>query len=102
MLNVETQTNPTLRITDIAGMAKLANERRTTLVVDNTFLTPYLQRPIELGAHIVVHSMTKYMNGHSDATGGAVIFTRAEDAESIYFLRRAVGVGTASIACVLA
>src|SRR5262249_25546491 len=81
---VETPTNPTLRVTDIAVMSKLANERNVTLVVDNTFLSPYLQRPIELGAHIVVHSMTKYLNGHSDSTGGAVILTRQEDAEKIY------------------
>src|SRR5246127_4070819 len=101
MLYIETPTNPTLRITDIAAMAKLANERRTTLVVDNTFLTPYLQRPIELGAHIVVHSMTKYMNGHSDATGGAVILTRPEDAERIYFLQRSAGAGLAPMDCFL-
>src|SRR6202008_1917878 len=60
MLYIETPTNPTLRITDIPTMSKLANERHATLVVDNTFLTPYLQRPIELGAHVVVHSLTKY------------------------------------------
>src|SRR5258707_1625762 len=101
MLYVETPTNPTLRITDIAGMAKLANERRTTLVVDNTFLTPYLQRPIELGSHIVVQSMTKYMNGHRDATGGAVILTRPEDAERIYFLQRSAGAGLAPMDCFL-
>src|SRR6202790_4340022 len=63
MLYIETPTNPTMRITDISAMAKLANERGCTLVADNTFLSPYLQRPIELGAHIVVHSMTKYING---------------------------------------
>src|SRR5260221_355449 len=101
MLYIETPTNPTLRITDIAAMAKLANERRTTLVVDNTFMTPYLQRPIELGAHIVVHSMTKYMNGHSDATGGAVVLTRPEDAENIYFLQRSSGAGLAPMDCFL-
>src|SRR5215470_5487636 len=73
MLYIAMPTNPTIRVTDIAAMAKLANDRHITLVVDNTFLSPYLQRPIELGAHIVVHSMTKYLNGHSDATGGAVV-----------------------------
>ena len=83
MLYIETPTNPTLRVTDISAMAKLANERNTTLVVDNTFLSPYLQRPVELGAHIVVHSMTKYLNGHSDSTGGAVVLTRPDDAEKI-------------------
>src|ERR1700675_620349 len=101
MLYIETPTNPTLRITDIAAMAKLANERRTTLVVDNTFMTPYLQRPIEMGAHIVVHSMTKYMNGHSDATGGSVILTRPEDAEKIYFTQKSAGAGLAPMDCFL-
>jgi cystathionine beta-lyase/cystathionine gamma-synthase len=101
MLYVETPTNPTLRITDLAAMAKLATDRGITLVVDNTFLSPYLQRPIELGAHIVVHSMTKYLNGHSDATGGAVILTRAEDAEKIYFIQRSAGAGLAPMDCFL-
>src|SRR5208337_2447765 len=101
MIYIETPTNPTMRITDISAMAKLANERKTTLVVDNTFLTPYLQRPIELGAHIVVHSLTKYMNGHSDATGGAVILTRPEDAEKIYFIQKSAGAGLAPMDCFL-
>jgi cystathionine beta-lyase/cystathionine gamma-synthase len=101
MLYIETPTNPTMRITDIAAMAKLANERQATLVVDNTFLSPYLQRPIELGAHIVVHSMTKYLNGHSDATGGAVILTRPDDAERIYFVQKSAGAGLAPMDCFL-
>jgi cystathionine beta-lyase/cystathionine gamma-synthase len=101
MLYIETPTNPTMRLTDIAAMASLANERNATLVVDNTFLSPYLQRPVELGAHIVVHSMTKYLNGHSDSTGGAVILTRPEDAEKIYFLQRSVGAGLAPMDCFL-
>jgi cystathionine beta-lyase/cystathionine gamma-synthase len=101
MVYVETPTNPTLRITDIPAMAKLANERHATLVVDNTFLTPYLQRPIELGAHIVVHSLTKYLNGHSDATGGAVVLTRPDDAERIYFIQRSAGAGLAPMDCFL-
>jgi len=101
MIYVETPTNPTLRITDISAMAKLANERRATLVVDNTFLTPYLQRPIELGAHIVVHSLTKYLNGHSDSTGGAVVLTRPDDADKIYFIQRSVGAGLAPMDCFL-
>lgn len=101
MIYIETPTNPTLRVTDIAAMAKLANERRATLVVDNTFLTPYLQRPIDLGAHIVVHSLTKYLNGHSDATGGAVILTRPDDADRIYFIQRSAGAGLAPMDCFL-
>src|ERR1043166_217966 len=101
MLYVETPTNPTMSVTDIAAMAKLAADRNLTLVVDNTFLSPYLQRPIELGAHIVVHSMTKYLNGHSDSTGGAVVLTRAEDTEKIYFLQRSTGAGLAPMDCFL-
>ena len=101
LLYVETPTNPTLRVTDIAAMAKLATERNITLAVDNTFLSPYLQRPIELGAQIVVHSMTKYLNGHSDATGGAVVLTRPEDAEKIYFVQRSAGAGLAPMDCFL-
>ncbi len=101
MLYIETPTNPTLRVADIAALAKLANQRNITVVVDNTFLSPYLQRPIELGAHIVVHSMTKYLNGHSDSTGGAVVLTRPEDAEKIYFIQRSAGSGLAPMDCFL-
>jgi len=101
MLYIETPTNPTMRITDIAAMAKLATERNALLIVDNTFLSPYLQSPIALGAHIVVHSMTKYLNGHSDSTGGCVILTRAEDAEKIYFIQRSAGAGLAPMDCFL-
>jgi cystathionine beta-lyase/cystathionine gamma-synthase len=101
MLYIETPTNPTMRIADIAALAKLASQRNITVVVDNTFLSPYLQRPIELGAHIVVHSMTKYLNGHSDSTGGAVVLTRREDAEKIYFIQRSAGSGLAPMDCFL-
>jgi len=101
MIYVETPTNPTMIITDIAGVAKLAAERKLTLVVDNTFLSPYFQQPLALGAHIVVHSMTKYLNGHSDAVGGAVILARQEDAERIYFLQRSAGSGLAPMDCFL-
>ena len=101
MLYIETPTNPTMRVTDIEAMAKLITGKNITLVVDNTFLSPYLQRPIELGAHIVVHSMTKYLNGHSDSTGGAVILTRQEDAERIYFIQRSAGAGLAPMDCFL-
>jgi cystathionine beta-lyase/cystathionine gamma-synthase len=101
LMYVETPTNPTMIITDIAAVAKLAREKNITLAVDNTFLSPYLQRPIELGAHIVVHSMTKYLNGHSDCTGGAVVLTRQEDADKIYFLQRSAGSGLAPMDCFL-
>lgn len=101
LIYIETPTNPTMRVTDIAAVAKLASERNVTLAVDNTFLSPYLQRPIELGAQIVIHSMTKYLNGHSDATGGAIVLTRPEDAEKAYFIQRSAGAGLAPMDCFL-
>jgi len=101
MIYVETPTNPTMAVTDLAAISKLAREQALTVVVDNTFLSPYLQQPIALGAHIVVHSMTKYLNGHSDCTGGAVILTRPDDAEKIYFLQRSTGAGLAPMDCFL-
>src|ERR1700692_3203420 len=101
MIYIETPTNPTMTVTDIAAIAKIAVARNATLVVDNTFLSPYCQSPIALGAHIVVHSMTKYLNGHSDAVGGSVILTRADDAEKIYFLQRSTGAGLAPMDCFL-
>lgn len=101
MLYVETPTNPTMIVTDLAVAGRLAKERGLTLVVDNTFLSPYLQQPISFGAHIVVHSMTKYLNGHSDCTGGAVVLTRPEDAEKIYFIQRSAGAGLSPMDCFL-
>lgn len=101
MLYIETPTNPTMRVTDIAEMAKIIGSRDIKLVVDNTFLSPYLQQPFDLGAHIVVHSMTKYLNGHSDSTGGAVILKHQEDAEKIYFIQRSAGAGLAPMDCFL-
>lgn len=101
LIYVETPTNPTMSVSDIAAIAKLAGGSNITLVVDNTFLSPYFQQPISLGAHIVVHSMTKYLNGHSDCTGGAAILTRQEDIDKIYFLQRSVGAGLAPMDCFL-
>lgn len=90
---LETPTNPLLRVTDIRAVAEVvhAHPNKPLLVVDNTFATPYLQRPLELGADIVVHSMTKYLGGHSDVVGGAVIVKDRELAERLYFLQNAVG-----------
>jgi cystathionine beta-lyase/cystathionine gamma-synthase len=101
MIYVETPTNPTMKVTDIAAMADISNARKLILVVDNTFLSPYFQQPIKLGARIVVHSMTKYLNGHSDALGGAVILTQQEDADRIYFVQRSAGAGLAPMDCFL-
>jgi cystathionine gamma-lyase len=91
MIWVETPTNPMLQLVDIAAMAELARECGAWLVVDNTFATPMLQRPLELGADIVVHSVTKYLNGHSDMVGGAVVVDDAELAERIGFLQNSSG-----------
>ncbi len=99
MIYAETPTNPTMIITDIAPVSRLARERNITLVVDNTFMSPYLQQPLALGAHIVVHSMTKFLNGHSDCTGGAVILSRQEDADKIFFIQRSAGSGLAPMDC---
>ena len=101
MIYIETPTNPTMSVTDIAAMAKISASQGATLVADNTFLSPYLQSPIALGAQVVVHSMTKYLNGHSDSLGGAVILTRPSDAEKIYFLQRSTGAGLAPMDCFL-
>lgn len=91
MLFIETPTNPVMEITDIAAAASLAHERKVFLAVDNTFMSPYFQRPLELGADIVVHSTTKYLNGHSDGVGGAVILNDQVLAERLKFLQNAAG-----------
>jgi cystathionine beta-lyase/cystathionine gamma-synthase len=101
MIYLETPTNPTMFVTDIAAVSKFAREKKLTVVVDNTFLSPYLQQPLALGADIVVHSMTKYLNGHSDCTGGAVIVSTQAQADAIYFLQRSVGAGLAPMDCFL-
>jgi cystathionine beta-lyase/cystathionine gamma-synthase len=91
MLFVETPTNPILTLTDLGAAADLATRRGLRLVVDNTFASPYVQRPLELGAAIVTHSTTKYLNGHSDSIGGIVIATRDEDIEWLRFVQNAEG-----------
>jgi cystathionine beta-lyase/cystathionine gamma-synthase len=91
MLFVETPTNPVLRLTDIAVTAGIAHRRGVRLVVDNTFASPALQRPIELGADLVTHSTTKYLNGHSDSIGGVVIATRDDDVAWLQFIQNAAG-----------
>jgi cystathionine beta-lyase/cystathionine gamma-synthase len=88
---VETPTNPVLRLSDITAIAHLAHERGATLVVDNTFASPCLQRPLALGADLVVHSTTKYLNGHSDSIGGVVVATRDEDIEWLKFIQNSGG-----------
>ncbi len=92
MIWCETPTNPLLKIVDIARLAEFARARGILLAVDNTFASPILQRPLELGAHLVVHSATKYINGHSDMVGGLVVVGDDEElAEKVGFLQNAVG-----------
>jgi cystathionine beta-lyase/cystathionine gamma-synthase len=91
MVFVETPTNPVLRLTDIARTAEITRKRGLRLVVDNTFASPAVQRPIPLGADLVTHSTTKYLNGHSDSIGGVVIATRDDDVEWLKFIQNAAG-----------
>ena len=87
----ESPTNPFLKVIDIAAVADLAHQAGARCVVDNTFATPYLQRPLELGADVVLHSTTKYVGGHSDVVGGAVVVRDHELADKIAFHQNAMG-----------
>jgi cystathionine gamma-synthase len=91
MIWVETPTNPLLGIADIAALAHLARDSNALLAVDNTFASPYLQQPLALGADVVVHSTTKYLGGHSDVVGGALVLDADALAESLYFHQNAMG-----------
>jgi cystathionine gamma-synthase len=91
LLWVETPTNPLMTVFDIRALAEFAHERDALVVVDNTFATPYLQQPLALGADVVVHSTTKYLGGHSDVVGGAVVLDDDALAEQIGFLQNAIG-----------
>ncbi len=88
---VESPTNPLLNLVDLAGVAEIANRHHLRLVVDNTFASPYLQQPLKLGAHIIIHSTTKYINGHSDIVGGAVITSDEEAYQAMKFYQNAAG-----------
>ena len=91
LLFVETPTNPVMRLTDLRAAAELAHRHDVRLVVDNTFASPYIQRPIELGADLVIHSTTKYLNGHSDSVGGIVVAVRDDDIAWLTFVQNAEG-----------
>ena len=91
MVFIETPTNPLMAITDVRAVCDIAHGQNCRVVVDNTFMSPYFQRPIELGADIVVHSTTKYLNGHSDSVGGVAVLKREEDAERLQFIQNAAG-----------
>jgi cystathionine gamma-lyase/cystathionine beta-lyase/cystathionine gamma-lyase/homocysteine desulfhydrase len=90
-LYVETPTNPLMTISDIRAIADVAHRRRAELIVDNTFMSPYFQHPIALGADMVVHSTTKFLNGHSDGLGGVVICTTQEQADQLAFIQKSAG-----------
>ena len=91
MIWLETPTNPLLRLIDIQAIAALAHNRNLLVVVDNTFASPYFQQPLKLGADMVVHSTTKYINGHSDAIGGALVTSNEEAYQAIKFYQNAAG-----------
>ncbi|HEV7349131.1 cystathionine gamma-synthase [Telluribacter sp.] len=91
MIWVETPTNPLLRIIDIEAVAKLARDRGIMCVVDNTFATPYLQNPLDMGADIVMHSVTKYLGGHSDTVMGALVLNDSDLAQQLAFIQNASG-----------
>jgi len=91
MLYIETPTNPLMGLTDLAAAARLARDRSLISVVDNTFMSPFFQKPLSFGIDIVVHSTTKFLNGHSDSVGGCVVTVKPEHSERIGFVQNSVG-----------
>jgi cystathionine beta-lyase/cystathionine gamma-synthase len=88
---VETPTNPLMTLSDLEAISRIAHSRGTELVVDNTFMSPYFQKPIALGADMVIHSTTKFLNGHSDGLGGVVVCSKEEHAEKLAFIQKSAG-----------
>jgi cystathionine beta-lyase/cystathionine gamma-synthase len=91
MVYVETPTNPLMRISDLRAISQICRRRKLELVVDNTFMSPYFQQPLALGADMVIHSTTKFLNGHSDGLGGVVVCSTPDQAEKLAFLQKAAG-----------
>jgi cystathionine gamma-lyase/cystathionine beta-lyase/cystathionine gamma-lyase/homocysteine desulfhydrase len=91
MVYVETPTNPLMRLSDLAAITQICRRKRVLLIVDNTFMSPYFQQPLALGADMVVHSTTKFLNGHSDGLGGVVMCARQEHADQLAFLQKSAG-----------
>lgn len=102
MVFVETPTNPLMNVTDIAAVAEMTRTQGAFLVVDNTFLTPYFQRPLALGAHVAMHSATKYLNGHADVVGGIAVTSDEALAERLRFVQNAEGAVPGPMDCFLA
>ena len=98
---VETPTNPLMTISDIAAISRIAHRRSAEVVVDNTFMSPYFQQPIALGADMVVHSTTKFLNGHSDGLGGVIVCTKPEHAEKFRFIQKSAGAILSPFECFL-
>lgn len=99
LIHIETPTNPMLGITDIQAVSKIAKSKNILVSVDNTFMSPYFQNPLDLGADIVVHSSTKYLNGHCDVIGGCVITSDEEISEKIKFIQKSIGAVPAPLDC---
>jgi len=91
MVHIETPTNPLMSLSDIAAISQVCRRKKAELVVDNTFMSPYFQQPIALGADMVVHSTTKFLNGHSDGLGGVVVCTTKDQADKLAFVQKAAG-----------
>jgi len=91
MVHVETPTNPLMRLSDLPAISEICRRKKVELVVDNTFMSPYFQQPLALGAAMVVHSTTKFLNGHSDGLGGVVVCSRPDQAEKLAFLQKCAG-----------
>lgn len=98
---IESPTNPLMNLVDLRAVAEVARQRGVTTICDNTFLSPYFQRPLELGVDVVVHSTTKYINGHSDVVGGAVVVQDESLARKIGFLQNAMGTASGPLECFL-
>ena len=101
MVYVETPTNPLMRLSDLAVISAICRRKKVDLVVDNTFMSPYFQRPLSLGADLVVHSTTKFLNGHSDGLGGVVVCATQEHADKLAFLQKASGAILSPFECFL-
>ena len=99
MVYVETPTNPLMALSDISAIGEICRRKKVELVVDNTFMSPFFQQPIELGADMVVHSTTKFLNGHSDGLGGVVVCTRQDQADQLGFVQKAAGAVLSPFEC---
>jgi cystathionine beta-lyase/cystathionine gamma-synthase len=101
MVYVETPTNPLMRLSDLAAISAICRRKKVDLVVDNTFMSPFFQQPLALGADLVVHSTTKFLNGHSDGLGGVVVCAKQEHADKLAFLQKASGAILSPFECFL-